>query len=75
MTISEMLIDCATDPEFWAMCVFYDDWEEEWDEAAEECGLLPPQLGGGCSLGGTEHCDFECPFRDTSQSSHGDLLE
>lgn len=48
-----------------------DDWDEqcdreedEWEEAVQECGLRPPHLGGGCTLGGTEHCDFECPFRD-----------
>ena len=31
---------------------------------ASECGLLPDHLGGGCQLAGTEHCDFDCPFRD-----------
>lgn len=42
-----------------------DDFEsDELDEALEECGLLPEHLGGGCQLAGTEHCDFECPFRD-----------
>ena len=30
----------------------------------QECGRLPEHLGGGCQLAGTEHCDFECPFRD-----------
>lgn len=47
---------------------FDDDYEpDEWDEleeAAQECGLLPPHLGGGCQMAGTEHCDFDCPFRD-----------
>lgn len=38
--------------------------EDYWEEAVQECGLLPEHLGGGCTLGGTEHCDFECPFRD-----------
>jgi hypothetical protein len=46
----------------------YDDHEpDEWDEfeeAVQECGLLPAHLGGGCQLSGTEHCDFDCPFRD-----------
>lgn len=44
------------------------DWlEDEYDEleeAFDECGRLPPELGGGCQLAGTEHCDFDCPFRD-----------
>ena len=43
-----------------------DDEDRDWDEALDECGLLPPHLGGGCQLSGTEHCDFECPFRDNS---------
>lgn len=44
---------------------YYDDDDNDaWDEALEECGLLPPHLGGGCQLAGTEHCDFECQFRD-----------
>ena len=60
-------VDCM-----WSHCfnddVYYDleeDPEEDaFDAAVQECGLLPPHLGGGCTLGGTEHCDFECPFRD-----------
>lgn len=46
-----------------------DDWDEqsdreedEWEEAIQECGIIPD--GGGCQLAGTEYCDFECPFRD-----------
>lgn len=42
--------DEPTDPE--------EDW---WDQKAEECGL---GSDGYCMLAGTEHCDFECPFRD-----------
>lgn len=45
-----------------------DDFEiDEWDEALEECGFSP--VLGACMLVGTEHCDFECPFRD-----HPELL-
>lgn len=29
----------------------------------EECGLLPDRLGGGCTMAGTEFCDFECRIR------------
>jgi hypothetical protein len=29
-----------------------------------ECGRLPQRLGGGCTLAGTEFCDFDCPLRD-----------
>lgn len=32
--------------------------------AMDECGWLPPELGGGCSIVGSEYCDFDCPFRD-----------
>ena len=45
-----------------------DEYEDEWDEyelALEECGQLPPELGGGCQLSGTEYCDFDCQFRDS----------
>lgn len=50
------------------------DYEEddEWDEAVEECGLLPKHLGGGCQLAGAEHCDFDCPFRDNPHLLDGD---
>ena len=45
------------------------DCEECEDERAEQecgelCGELPERLGGGCSAAGSEHCDFDCPFRD-----------
>lgn len=44
-----------------------DDFEEldELEEALAECGLSPAM--GGCQLAGTEHCDFECPFRDDEE--------
>lgn len=48
-----------------------DEAEDEFENALEECGLLPPHLGGGCTLGGTEHCDFECPFRDNPEWLYG----
>jgi hypothetical protein len=50
----------------------FDEDEDEWEQAAEECGLLPPHLGGFCQLSGTEHCDFECPFRDNPEWLTGD---
>jgi hypothetical protein len=53
----------------------YADDEEEWDEfeeAVQECGLLPAHLGGGCMNAGTEHCDFDCPFRDNPELLTGD---
>lgn len=34
--------------------------EDEHEEALLNCGL---DEEGFCSLAGTEHCDFECPFR------------
>lgn len=39
----------------------YDDEEDEWEAAMQECGQTRE---GGCSLAGTEYCDFDCPFRD-----------
>lgn len=53
----------------------YDDchddhgWECDCEEcrienAFDECGRLPEEIGGGCQLAATEYCDFECPFRD-----------
>jgi hypothetical protein len=42
-----------------------DDFDYEPDpleEAEAECGL---GRNGQCSLAGTEHCDFVCPFRDS----------
>lgn len=38
-----------------------DDDEEAEDEAELNCGELPE---GGCSLAGTEWCDWSCPFSD-----------
>lgn len=32
------------------------------EEAEYECGL---RRDGQCSLAGTEHCDFICPFRNS----------
>lgn len=34
-----------------------------FEAAASECGLLPDHLGGGCTMAGTEFCDFDCPMR------------
>ena len=44
----------------------YQDYEDDheidpYEAALEECGQVPD---GTCMLTGTEHCDFECPFRD-----------
>jgi hypothetical protein len=36
----------------------------EYERHQSECGELPEHLGGGCNMSGTEHCDFDCPFRD-----------
>ncbi len=38
-------------------CDYEDDEDPDFD-----CGWTPE--GGGCSLAGTEDCDFECPYRD-----------
>jgi hypothetical protein len=34
------------------------------EHAMSECGQLPQRLGGGCTMSGTEFCDFDCPLRD-----------
>lgn len=47
-----------------------DEEEDEWEEAVQECGIIPND--GGCQLAGTEHCDFECPFRDHPEWLLGD---
>lgn len=36
----------------------YDEYREE--ELRELCGMT---IEGYCSLVGTEHCDFDCPYR------------
>lgn len=44
----------------------YEEWLEDDDEpdpiqeAMDNCGQ---DADGLCTLAGTEHCDFECPFR------------
>jgi len=38
-----------------------EDDEDELEEAEMNCGELPE---GGCSLAGTEYCDWSCPFSD-----------
>jgi hypothetical protein len=39
------------------------------EHAMSECGQLPQRLGGGCTMAGTEFCDFECPLRDEPEDS------
>jgi hypothetical protein len=48
----------------------YDREHEELDDALEECGQSASYPG--CTLAGTEHCDFECPFRDMDLSEDVD---
>jgi hypothetical protein len=38
------------------------DPDDEMDEASDECGR--GQNYEGCTLAGSEYCEFECPFRD-----------
>lgn len=61
------------DSDFWDFQHDDDDDEEAaFDEDIENCGQLPAHLGGGCQLAGTEHCDFDCPFRDHPHPMIGD---
>lgn len=41
----------------------YFDWDDyEEDEHFDfDCGFV---TGEGCSMAGTEDCDFDCPYRD-----------
>lgn len=49
-------MDTETCPDFeWGSD---DDWEEQM---IMECQMLPD---GQCLLAGSEHCEFDCPFRD-----------
>lgn len=50
-----------TDDDHLADCVF-DDGDEEDDLAELSCGEMSD---GGCSLAGTEYCDWKCPFSDS----------
>ena len=52
-----------------------DCYECRFQHAYDECGRLPPHLGGGCSKAGSEDCDFECPFRDRPELFEGDEEE
>lgn len=50
--------DEELDPDYyWAN----DPDDDEDDEESFDCGFIP---GYGCQLGGSEECDFECPYRD-----------
>jgi len=40
---------------------YCDEEPDEPDDGMDECGMLPD---GTCMLAGTEHCDFECKYRD-----------
>lgn len=54
--------DAPWDDAWWDEVDDLVDEEDALDRAYEECGYSPEL--GACTLGGTEHCDFECPFRD-----------
>ena len=47
--------------EAWEQPEYYDGCDDESDDDAE-CGLSPD---GQCGLAGSEHCDFDCPYRDS----------
>lgn len=37
-----------------------DDFDNSWDDDDFDCGFIS---GDGCSMVGTEDCEFECPYR------------
>ena len=39
----------------------WEDETDEWEEALANCGYVP---GEGCTLAGSEECDFVCLLRD-----------
>ncbi len=39
-----------------------DDGFDDDEDPVFDCGWTPEV--GGCSLAGSEDCDFECPYRD-----------
>jgi hypothetical protein len=47
------------DDDYFDMLNDADDGDDEIELAELSCGELPE---GGCSLAGTEHCDWRCPF-------------
>ena len=50
----------------------YDDESDPVEDALDECGMTAE---GCCTLAGTEHCDFECPFRDGGHPMLEDVAE
>jgi hypothetical protein len=50
-----------------------DDYYEadDWDEEDFDCGAMRDMNHRmvGCSMAGTEECDFECPYREIVERS------
>lgn len=46
-----------------------DEPEDEFENAMDDCGQLPD---GTCMKAGSEHCGFECPFRDNPVTATGE---
>ena len=42
--------------------------ERTYGNAMFNCGMLPDDLGGGCSKAGSEECEFDCPFRNQDET-------
>lgn len=53
--------DPGEDDDYFDMLNDAPDDDDEDAEAEMNCGEMP---GGGCSLAGTEWCDWSCPFSD-----------
>lgn len=52
--------------------VIDDEEDDEMAEAEANCGEMPD---GGCSLAGTEYCDWRCPFSDAMRKRLDDESE
>ena len=67
--MSDYLPDGATDEQYSTAPDYLDQQDDddgldpsEDEEDYSDCGWTP---GGGCSMAGSEECDFECPNRDS----------
>lgn len=52
---------CPCETDYFLAGNEYEEGDDENAEAEMNCGEMPD---GGCSLAGTEYCDWSCPFSD-----------
>ena len=54
-------VECEQDLEEFDDFYETNDYVDEFEEAAANCGML---ADGTCMKAGSEECDWECPFSD-----------